>query len=212
MNLGISQKYFIVALPKKGQFSVSNTKAPVGVGLLVAGLIDLQMGGVIQIENKKITVISGLTDELKYLKPLYDVLKTKEKMSIMNLTNIYVTSILKNPFSLYQTSIFDSLQNTDTVLVDHNGKWQSSDRAKEQIISDIRSSFLIDTQKEDEQIIILTTILDPVKVLKLYFSKEEIKVIRQRIKEIGESDSKNIVKEMLASIDGFSVAMLVPFL
>lgn len=98
MNLGISQKYFIVALPKKGQFSVSNTKAPVGVGLLVAGLIDLQMGGVIQIENKKITVISGLTDELKYLKPLYDVLKTKEKMSIMNLTNIYVTSILKNPF------------------------------------------------------------------------------------------------------------------
>lgn len=130
----------------------------------------------------------------------------------MNLTNIYVTSILKNPFSLYQTSIFDSLQNTDTVLVDHNGKWQSSDRAKEQIISDIRSSFLIDTQKEDEQIIILTTILDPVKVLKLYFSKEEIKVIRQRIKEIGESDSKNIVKEMLASIDGFSVAMLVPFL
>lgn len=202
MELGVSQNYFILALPEKGKLSISNSKGIVGLGLLVAGLIDMQLAGAISIKKKKISIESELNLELGYLTPLYNYIKSKKEVSIFKLTDYYVTSVLKKPFDTYQKGLATSLKNANLVI-ENSGKLSVIEGVREQIVMDTKLKFTNNYSELDEKTYSLLVLLKKSDLLKIYFSKMEIEFVNKNVKKIDDSDANKILKEVLASITSF---------
>ncbi len=87
----IAQEYYILATNENGYMPVMHQDESIA-GIVAAGIMDLKLNGVITMENKKITVIKDIPNELSHIESLYTYLKQKSR-TMNQLMNYYMLSI-----------------------------------------------------------------------------------------------------------------------
>ena len=87
----IAKEYYILATNENGYMPVMHQDESIA-GIVAAGIMDLKLNGVITMENKKITVIKDIPNELSHIESLYTYLKQKSR-TMNQLMNYYMLSI-----------------------------------------------------------------------------------------------------------------------
>ena len=77
-DLSILQKYMVCTVNEKGVFPFVSVEERI-LGLVAAGLLELEMEGCITIRGRKISVAGGLPARRPYLEPLYAVIREKQE-------------------------------------------------------------------------------------------------------------------------------------
>ena len=203
-NLSITQKYFICSLNEKGKISqVSSEKL---VCFVAGALLELKLENCISIEGKNVTVIRELPCDLNYLKPLYNFINQKGTISLKRLFSTYNYLLTDKRLNELIESVGDCLALNGVVEVKEKGMFSSVKKyiPKKQIINMIIAEFrggILEDGEITDEIITLITLLDKSKILKTYFSKYELKEIKDKIAKITNTPDGKIVKEMIQYIE-----------
>lgn len=86
----IAQEYYALSVNENGSMLALNREAS-KAGLVTAGIMELSLEGIIVLQKKNIMIEKELSDDLKYLAPLYEYLQNKVR-SVNQLMNYYLTS------------------------------------------------------------------------------------------------------------------------
>lgn len=211
-DLAITQEYLVCALNSKGKISGVNVEK--SVCLIASGLLELQLEDCIKIENKKVAVINNLPKEKLYLKPLYDFVDKSKPVKLEKILEEYLYSVTDKNLQELINSIGKSLENLGVVkatsagILKNKTAYIPNKEVVNYVVDMIRSELLEDVELT-EDIAVLTTLLEKSKLLKTYFSEYEQKEIKNKLKEIRNSDTSKMIKEMIAYIENMIAIMTV---
>lgn len=204
-DLSITQEYILCAMNEKGKISGFDTNKL--VCMVAAGLLELQMAECIQLEKKKITVINSLPESKSYLYPLYDFIDQGRPVKVEKIIEEYNYSFSDKKLKGFMGAVGDSLADIGFVSITETngiiGKKKSyipSREAVHYVIDMIRAELLEDGEIT-EDIACLVVLLERSRIIKTYFSAFEQKEIRQKLKEIMNSEAGQLVKYMIDYLD-----------
>jgi len=182
-TLSYTQGYFLCAVNDKHNISSSSRR----IALIVSGIIELLSHKYI-VEEKKDKLVAGKEwdDSLSYLEPLYKTIVTSKKpLSIGGIVNSYSEKRFKELFvaigdSLVELDCADKLSKKGLRKV----KIIYVPKAKTiaSIIERVRTELLGGGTMTDE-IIYLAALLDIDGLIRYYFSKDEMQVVKARLRE-----------------------------
>ncbi|MEE0776966.1 MAG: GPP34 family phosphoprotein [Bacillota bacterium] len=200
MNLTIAQSYLLCALTERGKLPVLNND--VQVCLVAGGLLDLLMEGSIGFNEKKKLYVKGdgITQHSD-LKSLCDYIRNAKKpMGVKRLASDYVFTFSARRLTQLLEDIGCSLATMNFVENEGNRRFLPKAAAVDHVIQSIRAELLEEGTVSDEMVA-LVSLMDKSGQLKRYFSKYEKDQLKVRLKEIKESASHSLVKEMVDYID-----------
>lgn len=210
-DLSITQEYMLCAMNEKGKISGFDTNKL--VCMVAAGLLELQMADCIQLEKKKVMVINSLPENKPYLHPLYDFIDQGRPVKVEKIIEEYNYSFSDKKLKDFMGAVGDSLADMGLVsITETNGvigrkkSYVPSREAVHHVIDMIRAEILEDG-KITEDIVCLVVLLERSRIIKTYFSAFEQKEIRQKLKEIVNSEAGKLVKYMIDYIDSI-IAMM----
>ena len=87
-DLSILQKYMVCTVNEKGVFPFASVEERI-LGLVAAGLLELEMEGCITIRGRKISVAGGLPSRRTYLEPLYAFIREKQEVKVDVVVDAY---------------------------------------------------------------------------------------------------------------------------
>ena len=87
-DLSIVQKYMVCTVNEKGVFPFASVEERT-LGLVAAGLLELEMEGSISIDGRKVSVSGKLPEHRPYLEPLYAFIQEKQKVKIDVVVDAY---------------------------------------------------------------------------------------------------------------------------
>lgn len=200
-EFSISQSYLLCALNENGKLPALSTEIP--ACLLAGGLIDLILAKSIAIgADKKLSITSELTQENQPLASLYTFLKESKPMKLEGVTSEFLFAFSDKRMKLLIRDIGSSLAAVGSAVVEEGGLFgktacflPNTDDV-DAIIQNIRAELLEDGTLSD-QIIALVSLMEKSNQIKRYFSKYEKDQLKTRLKEIKDSDSNKLVKEMI---------------
>jgi hypothetical protein len=204
-DLTITQEYLLCSLNAKGKLSVLNKE--VTVCLLASGLIELLASNCIQMDkNNKVFVTGNLSEEQVCLKSLFEWLNKSKPMKIEKIATEYTMTFTDKRLNALVTDVGNSLADRGCVTSKKGGIFGSkfcfvpnSDEV-DKVIQKIRADLLESGTMSDETVA-LVSLLDKSNQLKKYFSKYESKQLKARLKEIKETPSNQLVKQMVDYVD-----------
>lgn len=213
-DLAITQEYLICAVNSKGKISGFSTEKL--VCLIASGLLELQLEDCIKIDKKTVTVTNNLPDNKIYLKPLYDFVNQSKPIRIEKILEAYTYSL--SDTNLYEliNSIGASLESlglieaTNTSIFGNKKAYIPNANAVHYVVDMIRAEFLEDVEVT-EDIALLVVLLDKSKLLKTYFSEYEQKEMKQKLKEITNSDTGKMIKEHIENMIGTMAVLIVAY-
>lgn len=210
-DLSITQEYMLCAMNEKGKISGFDTNKL--VCMVAAGLLELQMADCIQLEKKKVMVINSLPENKSYLHPLYDFIDQGRPIKVEKIIEEYNYSFSDKKLKDFMGAVGNSLADMGLVsITEMNGvigrkkSYVPSREAVHHVIDMIRAEILEDG-KITEDIVCLVVLLERSRIIKTYFSAFEQKEIRQKLKEIVNSEAGKLVKYMIDYIDSI-IAMM----
>lgn len=210
-DLSVTEEYVLCALNKKGV--ISSYGIELEACIAAGGLIDLIQSYCIKLnEKKEIVVIKDLDAELDFLKPMYDWLKSSKSKNVSEIANDYMMSSDSKKINTFIESIENSLTNKGCVKVEHK-KCIFGNRTYfipevneiDKVIQKIRAE-LLEEGEVSEETIALVSLLDKSLMIKNYFSKYESNELKKRLKEIRQSSSSQLIKQMIDSVDAVVAA------
>lgn len=209
-ELSVSQSYLICTLNERGKLPAISSEA--SVCLLAGGVIDLIFSNSIAIgADKKLCVTGELDEKNQHLCSLYTFIKESKPMKIDRLASEYAFSTSDKRLKLLMKDIGTSLASSGYVIAENGGFFGKTPcfipdkKIVDHIIQNIRAELLEDGTVSDSMIA-LVSLMDKSKQIKKYFSKYEKDQLKKRLKEIKDSDSNKLVKEM---VDYIEVLMVV---
>lgn len=211
-DLAITQEYMICAVNAKGKISGFSTERL--VCLVGAGLLELQLENCVKLDKKSVTVTGELPAGKQYLKPLYDYVNQKKPVKLEKILEAYNYSITDKRLNELFDSIGASLEEMGLAKAEKSGIWGNrkafipTTEAIHYVVDMIRAE-LLEEVEVTEDIAALVILLDKSKILKVYFSEYERKEIKKKLKEITNSDTGKIIKEMVDYVDNMITAMMV---
>lgn len=203
-DLSITQEYLICALNEKGVLPSSNQKA--AACLIVSGILDMQFHKCVSLEDKKLSVCAELPENLAYLKPLYDVINQGKPVKIEKVVEAFTVTFTDKKKIEFIDALMRGLKEADVVEPAKAGLFKNKDAfvpKKEVvtgIIEKIRAELLEDGEISKEAAA-LTALMDTSGYLNEYFSKFERKELKEKLKEIKNSEAGTLAKEMVQYID-----------
>ncbi|WP_099203448.1 GPP34 family phosphoprotein [Miniphocaeibacter massiliensis] len=213
-DLSLSQEFFLLSLNEKGKISSINTD--LNVCVVASALFELSLRNIVKIEDKKTEVIEELPQDMEYLLSFYKYLKEKVR-KINNIISDYTQSFSgKKIYNLYY-DLGQSLYKNNIVDFKEKGKLDSMDifipkkSIVENIINEIKKE-LLGSEKLDVKTVVLTNLLDKSHQLKQYFSSYEKKDLKNRLKEIKNSEENKMIQDMLSYIDFLTTVIFVPYM
>lgn len=211
-DLAITQEYLICAVNSKGKISGFSTEKL--VCLIASGLLELQLEDCIKIDDKYVTVTNHLPDGKIYLKPLYDFIHQPKPVRMEKILEAYTYSFSdKNLYELIN-SIGASLEELGLVTSACTGIFKNKNayipnsNAVHYVVDMIRAELLEDVEVT-EDIALLIVLLEKSKLLKTYFSEYEQKEVKEKLKDLVNSDTGKKIKEMVDYVDNMIATMAV---
>lgn len=206
----ITQEYFVLLVNGKGRMPILNgTEAKAGIA--AAGVMDLLLAEVIQIEKKKAEVVEALPEELAFLNSLFGYLQGKGR-SVTKIVEDFSMSLTDARLKQLTSDIEKSLMETGALreekvgLLGNKTVFIPSEEWKEMLIDSLKTEV---TRKEAFSLhdTVLVSLMKETKILKQYFSKYEADMIKAKLKVARENQDSRIVKEMIGYIDEVMAAM-----
>lgn len=199
MELSVTQQYMICAMNEKGKISGFNKEKI--VCMIASGMLELQMDGCIELEHKRVKIIKELSEEKKYLKPLYDFFNQRRPVKVEKIIDDYNYSSTDKKLRMITEAIEKSLEKkglvtvteTDTIIKRKN--YMPTKKAVHDVIDMVRSEFL-NNGEISENIACLAFLLQKSKIINAYFSSFEQKEIRNKLREILNSESGKLSKKI----------------
>lgn len=207
----ITQEYLMLATNEKGKLSLMNgTEAKAGI--VAAGIMDLVLAKAIIIEKKKAEAAGNLPEELSFLSPLYEYLQEK-KRSVRKVIEDYCLSVTDSRLNQLIEETGNSLAESGMATEEKGGMLGNkrlfipSEKCREELIDCLKTAVI----KEEMLTLhdtVLVSILKETKSLKQYFSKHELGILQEKLKEMKNHPDSRAVKEMVGYIDEAMAAMI----
>ncbi|MDR2197184.1 MAG: GPP34 family phosphoprotein [Coriobacteriales bacterium] len=213
-TLSFTQEYYLCAINDRGNLPVLDTE--IATCLLAGGIMELTQQGYLSYDEKKRFVVAKPWDDaLPYLKPLYDqVASFKKPQKIDGVVAAYEAS-LQAPLPDLLSALGTSLaaagyaeELNEQGLLHNKTRYAPKPEAVTRSIEKIRAEFLEDGTISDETLC-LAALLDGSHLIKRYFSKVEAGALKERLKELRESEAYASVREFLDSAAGALAAIVI---
>lgn len=202
-NLSLSQQYLLLTMNRQGKISSLNYY--VGMCLVMAGLLDLQSAGVIELKQKEIIILTDdLPEELAYLDCLLDKIITLKKKRIDKLAVAYGGTFFEKDLKQLVAQVRGSLIMLDEVKVMSD----TSYLAKESTIAKMVAR-LENLNQLDYDGLKLAILLKKSSYLKQYIEKEERKKLEAKIKEAKKDPVSQQTQTMISQLDWLVGSLVV---
>lgn len=202
-NLSLSQQYLLLTMNRQGKISSLNYY--VGMCLVMAGLLDLQSAGVVELKQKEIIILTDdLPEELAYLDCLLDKIITLKKKRIDNLAVAYGGTFFEKDLKQLVAQVRGSLIMLDEVKVMSD----TSYLAKESTIAKMVAR-LENLNQLDYDGLKLAILLKKSSYLKQYIEKEERKKLEAKIKEAKKDPVSQQTQTMISQLDWLVGSLVV---
>ena len=211
-NLSVTQQYFVCTVNGKGKISNLNTEKR--VCLVAAGLLELQMEAVIELNQKKASAIRELPQKLNCLSPLFCFIRERTPVKIERILEEYCYSLTDKRLNELMASIGKSLVEMGCVHPSQSGMFGTQTvyiPRKETLgrIVDWLRAELLEKGAVTEDAAALAVLLDRSRTLKLYFSAFEQKELREKLKIMSQSPAGKQVKAMVEYVENLIALMTV---
>jgi hypothetical protein len=202
-NLSVTQQYLLFALEKSKGKLAPYEKEP--FFLIAGGIIELISGGfLVRAEKGKLVQGKALENDLPHLKPLYDLVATQKKpKSASEIGMSYLSGLTSKLISNLTQTFCRSLveagcaeEVTKDGLFGEKKKYLVDVSAVDAAIAKLRDDFLKEEPLSPDTAR-LALMLEKGELLNRYFSKYESKRFKNRLKEALNSESKDLLKEVL---------------
>lgn len=211
-ELSVMQQYAICAVNEKGKISTLDQNKM--VCLIVAGLLELELDNCIVIDDKIITSKEKPARDKAYLKPLYAYICDKEPVKVSKVVNEFYMTFTGKLFTELLDGVMDALRAqglTEKVQSGFFGNKESlapSEKAEKMVVTALREQLLADAPV-DETTAALVILLDKGGCLKAFFSKEEMKAMKERLKVLAATENGKIVADVIRQLDAIMTAIVV---
>ena len=212
-NIKLTQAYMLCAMNKSGK--MSNLSTDKLVCLIAASLIELQFSNCISIIGNNITIKNDLSSKEEHLRPLYSFISQNPSINIKKILNKYCCGITNKKINELKISIIKSLSDSGMVeesidigFFTKKTCYIPKIEFVEYLINLIRSELKKDTNFSEKSIALII-LLEKGKCMKKYFTKEERKEMKPKIKDMQSSPSGKLVNEMINYIDSIMVAAII---
>ncbi|MEE0511381.1 MAG: GPP34 family phosphoprotein [Peptococcaceae bacterium] len=211
-ELSVMQQYAICAVNEKGKISTLDQNKM--VCLIVAGLLELELDNCIVIDDKIITSKEKPARDKVYLKPLYAYICDKEPVKVSKVVNEFYMTFTDKLFTELLDGVMDALRAqglTEKVQSGFFGNKESlapSEKAEKMVVTALREQLLADAPV-DETTAALVILLDKGGCLKAFFSKEEMKAMKERLKVLAATENGKIVADVIRQLDAIMTAIVV---
>ena len=184
----------------------------------VAGaLIELKLSNCVSIENKKVSIIGELPEKNNYLKPLYEYIKEKENVKVDKLATDYLCSFTDKKTNELIELIGKSLKELGIAheeqvgVLSKSNVYVAENETIKQAINKIKSE-LLENEDITEENAVIYMLLEKSKLLKEYFSKFELKELKEKMKNIIKNENYKtikVIKEVTDYIEDVVVTLMV---
>ena len=200
-DLSIVQKYMVCTVNEKGVFPFASVEERT-LGLVAAGLLELEMEGSISVDGRKVSVSGKLPEHRPYLEPLYAFIQEKQKVKIDVVVDAYNFSWTDKRLKALWNAVGESLVKLEAAapckagLLGKQTGYLPAPEEVRSVVEQMRAELLEDGPVCDDTAA-LVVLLEQVKCLKVYFSDFEQKAIQKKIKAIVDTPEGKIVKDMM---------------
>ena len=215
-NLSFTQEYFLLAVNGKGELPFLSS-SEIACCLVAGGIMELTRNGyVIQDENKKLTLIKSWDNSLPYLTPIYNVIESfKEAKKVEAVVEPFALAVkdkqLKELVSTFRTSLIAEdciIEESEEGLLKDKTRYIPKPELVTQIIEKVRAEFL-EEGSIAEDVLCLSVLLVQSNLIKNYFSKVEVMKMKERIKEVRNSDAYVSVKAIFDYMDAVAALIII---
>ncbi len=203
-ELTITEKYVLIILNDKGILHNSRRG-----NIVSAMLLDLEYEGFVSLDNDDcVSVVKELTDEYLYLSDIYEYIKMKDKMKVIDVKTYFTGYILYNKRS--NNSIIElrnrMLKDDIIAKTDIVGKYTPNKNYLDKVVSTLRNSILKNGNLDEKTLSLLLLLKNTNKIVNLYFKNEKEK-LNVRCRELEQSK-----KVLINSNQGLLYVALIPIL
>lgn len=203
-ELSIAQEYLLCSLNEKGKLPVISQE--VMACILAGGLIELMASGCVRMDGETVLAAGGEAECPEYLKSLHDYLIEINQTTLEKIVREYCLSFTGKRMNTLVTDIGNSLAVSGCVTVHEGGflagrpSFVPDPDAVDRVIQKIRAEMLESGGMADETVA-LVSLLEKGHQIKRYFSSYEAGQLKDRLKEIRETSSNRMIKQMVDHID-----------
>lgn len=207
-DLSVAQKYLLCVLNNKGKIPTFSIEKVMCVA--ASSVIELLLDGIVELDDKKLSVKMDLPAEKRYLRPVFDFIERKQPVKFEKVLEDYSITFTDRNSNALIGYIGQSLEESGYVRQEKGGLFGGKDvyipdgKAVDRIIQNIRAE-LLEEGEVSEDIVALAVLLNKSGDLTKYFSTYEKKTLKSRLKEIKE----NPVSEEIAKVINYVDTMLM---
>lgn len=196
-DLSCTEKYVLCLLNVKGNINYicSDKKFTC---FIISQIFELLNEGIISMDHYKVKVKRDFNCHNKYLKVLYDEIKKFGPIKIQHLVERYTTSITRKKHYIIINQVIDILESKDMLK-----KYE-----KQKIIGktylyavkpDVIDNLIRDIKKVENNVCLDALLMESL-VLSKYISKEEIKIIKEKMRNDLNSEILCTIEEVWSQI------------
>lgn len=192
----LSQRYFLCAVNGSESFDVRDSKGE--FGLVAAALLELDLAGVIAVNDKKLYTCAPLAVDGEPLAPLYDHIARKGPLSVGRLARSFAVRNLLLPARADDPLLGQLQQRLGAALAARGlaTKREGDKRfalptpeAAQAEFDRLREALITKTAPLDEDTAALALLLDKTEVLSAHFSADECRQMRETLAAAAQSDA-----------------------
>lgn len=205
----LTQAYTLLALDDRGKLSGLQTQRV--IGLVAAGLLELEGGGIIALSSEGATILKTLPGRLVYLSPLYDELPPEGSIAMDRVVQPFIRALSTKKITAYVDALGTSLAALEAVTIVQTGVFDKKNlylpkpAAVKNLTADIQAIGTSSTSpKRDE--VALTMLLDRTQLLRDYFSYAEQQAIKGAMAALKTQGDPEI-DAFLAAYEAFFTAI-----
>lgn len=204
----ITQEYFALATDANGNMPAMHREES-NAGIVAAAVMDLLLSNVIQIERKRISLISDLPETLHPLSSLYAYLREKPRTTDKLMTDFYSGSRLKQ----LMAKLGEAMTDDGTATKGEGGflirktVYIPDPEYRNELITAIKSAILVDDEITPHDTALIF-ILKETKNLNQYFSGYETETLRERLREMKKNPQNKQLAEMINYVNDMMVIIM----
>lgn len=211
-SLSYTQEFYLCSINEKGKPGFSKS-SEIAVCLLVGCLLELQDGGYLELEKKRYHATKPWDNATPYLQSVYEYVATSKRgKKIESFTNQFAEG--KHANELMQ-AIGQSLAEAGCAteipeqgLFGSKVRYAPNQACTDQVVEGIRAE-LLGAQPVEKKTVIVTAFLSKSNLLRDYFSKDEVKAMKDKLDQIKKDDTYKTVKQALDHLEAIIAVILL---
>lgn len=209
---GITQQYLLCILKENGKLPAFGMEKT--IALSAAGVLELLLADVLSYDGKKLTVRTPLPDDKTYLAPVYQAVEKKQPVKFEKIVEYFSVTFTDKNIQELISSVGESLVREGCAQKEKGGLFGGKDLyvpntlAVDATVQNIRAE-LLESGELSEDVIALTALLNKSGDLQKYFSAEEKKDLKKRLKEIKDNPQTAMIRKVTEYIESLYLMLIV---